>query len=120
MRGRMLVFCMLVICCAVAASQMASNGGCTSQEVAEWIRSSLTQMEKIQVGMTRTDVERLFMPDGGISSPDRQTFVFHNCPYIKVDVEFAATRDADGRLVASFHDRITRISKPYLAQPTFD
>lgn len=114
--------CVLVLlCCAVGMSQMASSGRCTNQELSEWMSSSLTQIEKIQVGMTRADVQRLFGPDGGLSSQERQTFVFHDCPYIKIDVQFAPIREADGRSARpSSQDTITSISRPYLGRPYFD
>jgi len=112
--------CILALCCAVTASLMASSGRCTSQELSQWIGSSLTHIEKIHVGMTRADVETLFISDGGISTRYRQTYVFRDCPYIKIDVEFAPSEEAGPPAQPSSRDRITVVSRPYLAQPRAD
>jgi len=111
---------MLLLCCAVSLSLVASSGRCTIPELSQWIGSSLIQIEKIQVGMTRADVEKLFVSDGGISTLYRQTYVFRDCPYIKIDVEFAATEQNGRPSPEHSQDRITAVSKPYLAQPGAD
>jgi hypothetical protein len=108
--------CVLLLSCAVTLSLMGDSGRCTNQEVSRWIGSSLAQIEKLQVGMTRADVERFFVTDGGLSPLDRQTYVFRDCPYIKIDVEFALMES--GKIRSG--DRITVVSKPYLAQPRGD
>lgn len=112
--------CMLLLCCAVTLSLMASSDHCTTEELSQWIGSSLTQIEKIQVGMTRADVERLFVSDGGISTRYRQTYVFRDCPYIKIDVEFAHIEQDSHPTEERSRDRITLVSRPYLAQPRGD
>jgi hypothetical protein len=91
-----------------------------SQGQTEWIVKSLKEMQKIEVGMTRADLLKVFTGEGGLSTGLNRTYVYRDCSYIKVDVEFEAvgrpTRDADGRvtLVESNEDVITKISKPYL------
>ena len=91
-----------------------------SQGQTEWIADSLKEMQKIKVGMTRADLLKVFTTEGGLSSGLRRTFVYRECPYIKVDVEFEPVgrpaRDADGRvtIVEADEDVISKISKPYL------
>lgn len=113
-------FYMPLLCFFLALPLAANDNRCTTQELSQWIGSSLLQIERIQVGMTRADVEKLFMSDGGISTRYRQTYVFRECPYIKIDVEFAPTEAEGGALPVRPTDRITVISKPYLARPTAD
>ena len=91
-----------------------------SQAQTEWIVNCLKEMQKVKVGMTRADLLKVFTTEGGFSTGLRRTFVYRECPYIKVDVDFEPigrpARDADGRvtLVESNGDVIKKISKPYL------
>lgn len=91
-----------------------------SEENTKWISDSLREMKTIEVGKTRADLLKVFTTEGGLSTGLRRTYVYHKCPYIKVDVEFEAVgrlaRDAEGRvtLEESDKDTIKSISKPYL------
>jgi hypothetical protein len=91
-----------------------------SQSQTEWIASSLKEMQKIKVGMTRADLLKVFTTEGGLSTGLNRTYVYRGCSYIKVDVEFEPVgrpaRDTEGRvtLVEANEDVIKRISKPYL------
>lgn len=92
----------------------------TSRRQTEWIANSLREMEKIKVGMTRADLLKVFTIEGGLSTGLQSKFVYRECPYIKVDVEFEPVgrpaRDADGRVTLEEDNRdiIKNISKPYL------
>ena len=97
-----------------------STGRSQAQEHTEWLAESLKEIQTIKVGMTRSDLLKIFTTEGGLSTGLNRTFVFRGCSFIKVDVEFEpfgrATRDREGRvtLVESDKDVITKISKPYL------
>jgi hypothetical protein len=97
-----------------------------SQSPTEWIANSLKEIQKIKVGMTRGDLLKVFTTEGGLSTGLTRTFVYRECPYIKVDVEFKPVgrpaRNADGRvtLVESKEDVISNISKPYLEWMVID
>jgi hypothetical protein len=86
----------------------------------EWIADILKEMQKIKVGMTRADLLKVFTTEGGLSTGLNRTYVYRECSYIKVDVEFEpvgrSARDSDGRvtLVEANEDVIKKISKPYL------
>jgi hypothetical protein len=77
-------------------------------------------MEKVKVGMTRADLSKVFTKEGGLSTALNRTYVYRECPYIKVDVEFEPVgrpaRDAEGRVtrIEADSDVIKKISKPYL------
>ena len=92
-----------------------------SQSHTEWMANSLKEMQKIKVGMTREDLLKVFTTEGGLSTGLNRTYVYRDCAYIKVDVEFEPVgrpaRDADGRvtLVEANEDVIKNISRPYLA-----
>lgn len=54
----------------------------------EWIAQSLREMETIKVGMTRADLLKVFTEEGGLSTRTQRQYVYRECPYIKVAVEF--------------------------------
>jgi hypothetical protein len=85
-----------------------------------WVAQVLQRIETIKPGMTREDLLKVFMTEGGLSTGLQRTFVSRDCPYFKVDVQFKAVgrpgRDGNGRvtLQESSQDRILQISRPYL------
>jgi hypothetical protein len=101
----------------------AASSGAPSQappSYVAWVGDVLTQMQKINSGMTRNDLLKVFTIEGGLSTGLQRTFVSRDCPYFKVDVEFNAVgrpnRDQDGyvTLFEDPRDIIIKISKPYL------
>lgn len=82
-------------------------------EQARWIRENLPELESIKIGMTRDQLLKVFMPEGGLSSRMWRRYVYRKCGYVKVDVEFAPTGDHDSPQEHP-DDRITKISKPFL------
>jgi hypothetical protein len=97
----------------------AETGQAKDQHI-DWIRNSLLKIQTIQVGMTRGQLLDVFTTEGGLSTGLQRTYVFRECPYIKVNVKFSAVgrpeRDAEGRvtLEESELDIIKEISNPYL------
>lgn len=87
---------------------------------ARWISAVIQETSTVKPGMTCADLLRVFIEEGGLSTGIQRTYAFHDCPYIKVDVEFEAVgrpaRDINGRvtLVEDKNDLIKSISKPYL------
>ena len=85
-----------------------------------WVAEALERMEAVKPGMTRADLLRVFTTEGGLSTGLRRTYVFRECPYFKVDVEFEAVsrppRDESGRVTLDEapRDVIKGISRPYL------
>ena len=90
------------------------------QERIEWVAGCLKQMQAVRAGMTRKEIEKILTMEGGLYSPTTGHYVSRECPYFKVDVEFTAARDKDGRAVFGGHDRIVKVSRPYLDWPTID
>ena len=91
-----------------------------------WVARFLEQMETIKVGSTRRDLLKVFTTEGGLSTRTWRTYVYGECPNIKVDVEFEAvgspSRDDSGKLdpTESYDDVITKISRPYIARSIMD
>ena len=108
---------MLLASIAVLALSMSCLSGTESQNAQEhtqWIANSLKEMETIKVGMTRADLLRVFTEEGGLSTRTWQRYVFRECPYIKVDVEFEPMGNIEDKLTKSQKDEIIKISKPFL------
>jgi hypothetical protein len=97
-----------------------------SPDHSAWVAHVLTRMETIKPGMTRQDLLDVFTTEGGLSDGLRRTFVSRDCPYFKVDVQFAAVgrpaRDPDGRvtLAEDLRDVITQVSRPYIQRTIMD
>ena len=119
---RKTVFISAIILCALVliVSAQTFRDSRKSEENTKWISDSLREMQTVEVGKTRADLLKVFITEGGLSTGLNRTYVYRQCPYIKVDVEFEAvgrpTRDAEGRVTLNEdnRDRIKSISKPYL------
>ena len=76
------------------------------------IANVLKQCQMIKPGMTRAELSDVFSTEGGLSTVTHRSYVYRDCPYVKVDVDFAhlaAKQDVERPT-----DVVTRISKPYL------
>lgn len=85
-------------------------------EHTQWIAAALKAIQTIKVGMTRRDLMELFTVEGGLSMTSQRTYVYQRCPYIKVDVKFAAFSREEERPF----DKIIEISRPYLGWSIMD
>src|SRR5215469_17710005 len=81
-----------------------------------WITGVLNATQTIKVGMTRSDLMKVFTTEGGVSTISQRTYVYRKCPYIKVDVKFAAS-NRNNELPT---DKIVEVSRPYLAWSVAD
>ena len=61
--------------------------------------------------MTRSDLLKVFTTEGGLSQSSQRTYVYRECPYIKMDVKCAASSKSE-ELPS---DKILEVSRPYLA-----
>jgi len=102
---------------AAAILPSASRG---ADEHTEWIAKSLKEIEGIKVGMARLDLLRVFKEEGGLSTRTQRRYVYRDCPYIKVDVEFEPVGEPLNRLSESPKDKIIKISRPFLEWSIMD
>lgn len=139
-RVRMLMFgVMTMLCLAVALWTRAETPlpeatPLTAQEAGEarlhtntkWLGQALKRIQMVKPGSTRSELLKVFITEGGLSTGLRRTYVYRTCPYIKVDVDFRAVgrleRDAEGRvtLKEDGRDVVVKISNPYLQWTTGD
>src|SRR5258705_2790455 len=100
----------------VAGLTVFAQSGAQSQDAkahSEWIGQSLKEMETIKVGMTRADLLKVFREEGGLSTRTLRQYVFRECLYIKVAVEFQPV-ETTAALPANGPDKILNISQPFI------
>ncbi len=95
-------------------------GDAYSRERTKWVAKVLRQIATIRPGMTRRELLKVFNTEGGLSTRFQQTYVYSECPYIKVDVRFKARNNERDSLHEEPDDIIESISQPYLAWSVTD
>jgi hypothetical protein len=111
-----IVFLCIVSGSSVAQSKSHHSPSDIEHEHTAWIAGALQTMQTVKVGMTRSDLMKIFTTEGGLSTTSQRTYIYRQCPHIKVDVRFAAS-SRDQELPT---DKIIEISRPYLAWSTSD
>lgn len=91
-----------------------------NQEHINWIGKVLRQIQKIKPGMKRQDLFKVFTTEGGISTRFQRTYVYSECPYIKVNVRFKAATNESNGMEEDADDIIESISQPYLQWSVMD
>lgn len=113
-------FCMIVAAMALPQSENEPSASGFDEEHTEWIASALRSIQTVKVGMTRSELMKVFTTEGGLefksATTSQKTFVYRKCPYIKVDVKLAISNPEEDLPT----DRITEISRPYLAWSVMD
>jgi hypothetical protein len=74
-------------------------------------------MQSVKIGMKRSDLEKVFETEGGLSQARHRTYAYIHCQYFKIDVDFSPDNSSG---LESQNDRITNISRAYLAWPKQD
>ena len=106
----------------VAGLTVFARSGAQSQDAkthSEWIAQSLREMETIKVGMTRADLLRVFREEGGLSTRTQRQYVYRECLYIKVAVEFEPVETTEV-LRENGRDKIVKISRPFIEWSVLD
>jgi hypothetical protein len=103
----------------ISAGAILPSSKSRPDEHTEWIVKSLKEIETVKVGMTRGDLLKVFTEEGGISTRRWRRYVYHECPYIKVDVEFEPVGETETPS-QSPRDKIIKISKPFLEWSIMD
>jgi hypothetical protein len=89
-------------------------------ERTKWIAKVMRQITKIEPGMNRQDLLKVFTTEGGLSTRFQRTYVYSGCPYIKVNVRFKAASNEGSGVQEEPDDIIESISQPYLAWSVMD
>lgn len=105
----------LFLCTVPALAQQSLS----DQEHTKWVASVIDSVGTIRPGMTRGDLLKMFGIERGLSSRQHRTYVYKQCPYMKVDVDFKPVGAPD-QLDESATDQIVKISRPYFAYSVMD
>jgi hypothetical protein len=101
---------------AVAQSEYHQRRTDVDPRHTAWVAGVLRATQTITVGMTRSDLMKMFTTEGGLSTISQRTYIYRQCPFIKVDVKFTASSH-DEELPT---DKIVEVSRPYLAWSVMD
>jgi hypothetical protein len=113
--ARFVFVCVLSVS-AVAQSESAQGQSQIDREHTARIANALKVMQTIKIGMTRSELMKVFTTEGGLSTTSQRTYVYRQCPNVKVDVKFAAS----SRHEELPSDKIIELSRPYLAWSVMD
>ncbi len=92
-----------------------------SAERMKWISKVLRQIGKFRPDMRRKDLLKVFSTEGGLSFGTQRTYVYAECPYIRVIVHFKApTNEGPVAKDDDPDDIVESISQPYLQWGVYD
>ena len=119
MNRRIALFLGVAASSLVAGRERAqSHGGIRTEEdsrLYQWLLDRMLEAESIKVGMSRADLLRVFMPDGGLQRIPASRYVLRSGDLIKVDVEFGFPEGASlQNLPPDVELMISKKSRPYL------
>jgi hypothetical protein len=86
--------------------------------VCDVIGQALKNSQQIGAGVPRREVERYFERDGGAQFPSSTRYVYAQCRYLRIDVEFE-TKGVAGQLFSP-DDLVVKTSRLYVDSPTKD
>jgi hypothetical protein len=114
--GFALVLSLVLTGCESAPSARSSapsrGDNDVDKDLTKQISSILSECQKIKPGMTRSDLLKVFITEGGLSTAAHRTFVYRGCPYIKVDIDFTPSDPKQNMVEERPTDAISKISKP--------
>ena len=120
MKTLILVIAFGLVTIVFAATIVTSSAARGTDEHTEWIAKSLKEIEGVKIGMTRADLLKVFEEEAGLSSRTWRCYVYRNCAYIKVDVEFESVSKIENTPKENGNDKIIKISKPFLEWSIMD
>jgi hypothetical protein len=98
----------------------APSAPVTDEQHTKWIAEAMREIGTIKPGITRAELLKVFTTEGGLSTRTQRQYVWHRCPYIKVDVRFRPAKNENERLKEDPADIIVEISRPYLQWSILD
>lgn len=113
--GLFIAICLLISGTTVSHSQQPCS---VDEEHTKWIASVMRAIDAIKPGMTREEMKEVLREEGGLSTRTDRTYVYKQCPLIKVKVVFTPT-DADPG-TENPEDKVLSISRPYLEYSVMD
>jgi len=86
----------------------------------QWLEEKYTEARSIKPGMSRADLLKLFMEDGGLQSIPATRYVLKGCHLIQIEVKFDTKYGVNYKPVPDENLKIVEVSKPYLERMATD
>ena len=111
------IACLLIFS---AAATYSPGQVATSQSPDQWLQDKYREATSIKAGMSREDLLKVFMEDGGLNTIPATRYVLRSCHMIKVDVAFDTEYGQAYKEKPDRELKIKQISKPYLENMFID
>jgi hypothetical protein len=111
----LLAVCFLLNFPSSNAQSQPQGTDCRSCTVVE---RALRDFQGIKVGMSRRDIERFFVVAGGMTFRNHTSYVYRDCEYLRVDVDFKPDTETENTF--SPDDKITATSQITVSYPAKD
>ena len=83
----------------------------------EWIAQCLRRIESVPVGISRDEFQKVFDLERPYGDRYGGKYVFRDCPFIAIDMEFTPTTPDQPKDRYHARDKVVKLSKPYLEWP---
>ena len=116
-KAPLLLACLLIFPTAAIYSQ---EQVATDQPPDKWLQDRYKEASSIKAGMSREDLLKVFMEDGGLNTIPATRYVLRSCHMIKVNVDFETEYGQAYKERPDKELKIKQISKPYLENMFMD
>jgi hypothetical protein len=115
--GGLLIAALMV----VTVASVRPSAQVTDEKVHQlWLEQRYEEATSIQPGMTRADLMKLFMEDGGLQEIPSRRYVLKSCYLIQIQVKFDGPSGRAYKPVPDDQLKIVEVTKPYLARMAID
>jgi hypothetical protein len=107
----------ILIVCLLFVSTLSANPLKqveTKNDPQAWLEERYREALSIRPGMSRADLKRVFIEDGGLQTIPSSRYVLKSCAMIKVDVVFDVEYGLNYKERPDGEIKIKEVSKPYL------
>ncbi len=105
------ILCAVTVSLGIAIALQKTSG---PEDHTTWLLERIKEATSIKVGMSRADLLRISVPEGGFQTIPENRYVLKTCPLIKLIVEFRWDPNLDPRNIPDNDLKITKMSEPFL------
>jgi hypothetical protein len=113
MRNAVVILCLLFAISRPAASRSQAEQPECACPILE---QALTDANNIRKGMRRSEVEKVFVEDGGLTFLPKSRYIYRKCHLLKIEVDYEMTTKDK----TSADDTVKKVSKLYVELPYAD
>ncbi|HYV23635.1 MAG TPA: hypothetical protein VE969_00250 [Pyrinomonadaceae bacterium] len=112
------IFLIAGLIAVIGARALAPAQNADDKAHQQWLEARYKEAASIQPGMTRAELMKLFIEDGGMQMNPVSRYVLKSCYLIKIEVKF--DKPAAYSSTPNNEMKIVEVSKPYLEHMTLD